>query len=316
MMPDRSGFVDGGTSMFKLIASAVVLAVVAAAGIVEAAEAPGADEIAVPRRVMSMPLVPEALAAEADEAPYCVNRKHIGRRGYLVDQAWQFYRELEKTAPLRVGWCNCAKRCEPIDRYAAKIEAQAFLAKDASVDPKVRPKLRNKYAKRSSELFAQRNETVNTFRSCLDETRPPISMASQSYPVTEKKLEGCVDNLSLKADWALWCAEYKEAWDAIYADFKAAYKDQKKGNYYLTFWIRATPDGKLTRASEAKFSISKKAAVSYIDRITGIKMRPFPEGSQLSEHTWSTVMQVVTKSEERGTILSRDMDCPTEDDPT
>jgi hypothetical protein len=248
---------------------------------------------------------------EAKKPPLCTSVKHMGKKTYIVDQAWQFYRRLERSSPLRVGWCDCAKRCEKIDRNAATIEAKAFQANKARVDPSVPPKKRKQYADRAIELFAERNETVNLFKDCLDETRPPIS---SDMSVPEKTLKGCVKKVSLPIEWARWCAEFEKKWGKIYEEFVADYKNKSNRKYRVAFYIETTRNGKLSWVGKGVWSkaLGETDARKYIKKITDIKMRPIPEDSEYPGYQWPTEMIVDNGAPKEGRFLNEPMPCPEE----
>ena len=181
---------------------------------------------------IAAPADPPEIADAAALPPYCSEREHLGVPGYLVDQAWVAYRRIERSSPLRKGWCSCAKRCEPIDFLAARYERTAFAANELAHDPDVPPEQRAEYGRLATEMFAARNQTVVQFRGCIDRTRPPLSPPGA---VPRKEPLKCIvtDALPIKQRWAIWCEQYMKKWQLIRNDYVAAFGGK---NAYLSFY--------------------------------------------------------------------------------
>jgi hypothetical protein len=258
---------------------------------------------------ISVTITGSPLPWAAPEPKECSKREHLGRLGYLVDQAWQAYRRLEISSPLRVGWCGCAKQCEPIDELAARYEEVAFRAKAASVDLSIPPDQRNEYGRLSTDMFAERNRTVNSFRDCLDATRPALSppnaMARKPIPGHCEKAD-----LSLEDRWKLWCAAFEEKWKPIAADFSKEFKKDGTSDYWLQVPLKATAKGKISLNGREGFQgVPKVRRKIYIDRLTAIEMDPFPEGTQWASWSWGTTIRVINGADSDYS-WAEPMDCP------
>ena len=74
-----------------------------------------------------------AALSPARALPQCAaaSPERISKPSFIVDQLWQRYRGL--TPEHRC----CAKPCEPLVRYAAKVEENAFALNDVARNPKV-----------------------------------------------------------------------------------------------------------------------------------------------------------------------------------
>ena len=204
-------------------ATATILALLFAAAPVFTSGAPAEEEGDIP----SISNVPDTAAAEP---PYCTPIEHMGERGYIVDQAWMAYRRVERSSPPRVGWCACARRCEPIDKLAARYEQAAFQAYRLYRDPSIPGNQRTLYGKQATRLFAQRNRTVTDFRSCVDKARPPLSPPTSLVDVMADPLPaGCkIDiDLTIRQEWARWCADYMTKFNSVSADFITEFKPKK-----------------------------------------------------------------------------------------
>jgi hypothetical protein len=233
----------------------------------------------------------------AEPPPLCSDREHLGRPTFLVDQAWQIYRRMEQSSPQRVGWCSCAKRCEPIDKLAADYEEVAFQAGDASRNLSLPAEERKRYADLSGEMFGRRNAAVADFRGCLDATRPPLSpriTAADPLPANCEFVE-----LSLKQRWKLWCDEFENEWTPIATEFRKEFKGKKAGSYWLQVPLKANRNGKISvNGREGWQGVPKDRRVYYLGKLAAIRANSFPEGSQLATWTWGTSMQVINGGEE------------------
>jgi hypothetical protein len=251
--------------------------------------------------------------AAVDEPPLCSDREHLGREGFLVDQAWQAYRRLERSSSLRVGWCGCAKQCETIDKQAAEYEKIAFQAKAASVDPGIAPEEREEYGKLSTKMFAERNETVEEFRACLDATRPPLS-PPMSVALRGSQIPGGCTKVQNGA-WEKWCSKVNDQMRSIYAEFFLEFNPKKTGLYSIEVPLRATPDGKLKiHGTPGWNGLTDEQLKYYRKKIAGVQIGPFPKGSKLPEWLWVSSMEV-NKDGDKRHGFARPMDCPDEELP-
>jgi len=185
----------------------------------------------------------EAIDAAATLPPYCTTVEHMGVLGYLVDQAWVNYRRIERSSPQRVGWCKCAKRCEPIDRLAAQYERVAFKANELRVDPSIPPDQRREYGELATEMFGKRNESVGRFRSCIDKARPPLQPPRSASP---QDLQGqCrIDQpLTVKEEWDIWCGKFMAKFNPLAAAFIKEFKVQRKITAEVSFNTRVNKAG-------------------------------------------------------------------------
>lgn len=253
-------------------------------------------------------------AAAIDPPPYCSPREHLGKRGYLVDQAWVSYRRIERSSPLRVGWCSCAKRCEPIDFLAARYEAVAFEAKARSVDLSVPPAQRREYGRLSTEMFGKRNQKVYLFNDCIDGARPPLQPASASdgrSPASEPIVCGISTARLLEIAWARWCEKYSKEFDKIAAEFVQEFKNEKGVQARLDYWTelhKVSRDGKLVwelrYGNSTFFNMTKADALRYLKKVKAIPIPAVPAGASRTFYTWPSRM-FTTEGD-----LPAPVDCP------
>jgi hypothetical protein len=236
--------------------------------------------------IQGLPTPPVAV----EEPPLCSEREHLGEEGFLVDQAWQAYRRLERSSPLRVGWCGCAKQCERIDKQAAEYEKIAFQAKAASVDPGIPPEQREEYGELSIEMFGERNETVEEFRACLDATRPPLSPPMSVALRGSKIPGGCT---KVRTAWDDWCDKINDQMKPIYSEFYLQFQVKKTGRYSIAVPLRASPDGTIKIHGQTGWNgLTSKQIKEYRDKIAAVKAGPFPKGSKLPEVRWISSLEV------------------------
>lgn len=247
--------------------------------------------------------------------PYCSRRKHLGELGYLVDQAWVAYRRIERSSPLRVGWCACAKRCETIDHLAARYEAVAFEAKARSVDPEVPPDLRREYARLATQMFGMRNYTVGLFNTCIDNTRPPLSPpdAVEADGRADTPLQcGLTASRKLEIEWADWCEKYMRKFSIVADQFIDEFKVQKRVEAKLDFYTelrKVLRDGKyvwvLTYGNYVySSSMTKADALRYLKMIKAISIPPVPAAASRNFYTWPSRLYTTEDG------IDQPIDCP------
>jgi hypothetical protein len=234
----------------------------------------------------------------AAKPKYCSRREHLGVRGQLVDQAWVIYRRIEISSPDRVGWCACARRCEPIDELAAAYEASAYAAREASRNLSLSSDERNDLIEKSIELFGERNDAVESFNGCIDATRPPLRQrdAGATLDSLRKPIPGSCKKveLALRDEWKLWCDDFVKQWQPIAQRFRDKFRTAPDGRYWIQVPLRATKAGKLSlNGRPGFFGVSTKVRDDFAEEIAAIGIAPFPSGSRYTNWDWVTTMQVI-----------------------
>jgi hypothetical protein len=261
------------------------------------------------------PIPPTLAETDEDRAarpPLCSKVPHVGVIGFLVDQAWQSYRRLESSSPLRKGWCACARRCEPIDRFAAQEEKLAFRANELGHDPSVPPEQRAEYRTLAIRMFAARNRSVAEFRDCWDRSRPPISRSSgpHAFDATGQLTGKCsidAKPLTVAQQWKVWCDAYQRGFDKIVAEFIQEFKTNKQMQAEVSFITRVSLNGAhRVRGGRVEPASIVGRGIYYQNRVLALLptlQRSLPSRARLTWYEFKTRM--TTKE-----IVKEPVDCP------
>lgn len=134
------------------------------------------------------------MAAPLPQCP-AASPAQISKPNFLVDQLWQRYRNLTPE-----GRC-CSKPCEPMERFNAKVEANAFQLDALSRDIRLSSDQRHQFYLDAQATFGLRNDIGIDFRQCLVDTRVIISGNGT------KSCNGpSSDPVNLA--WYSWCSDY------------------------------------------------------------------------------------------------------------
>jgi hypothetical protein len=137
-------------------------------------------------------------SGEARALPQCApaTPAELSKPGFYVDNAWQKYR----TSPPEHRCC--ARVCEPIIRFAARIEKNALALNDIARNPAVPKAERDRALANANALFAKRSSLGFQFLTCLVETRPRGTGAAArcgETTIADQVLE-----------WYAWCDAFSE----------------------------------------------------------------------------------------------------------
>ena len=148
------------------------------------------DQITGALALTGLALLGAAALAPAQVLPQCppASPARISKPTFVVDQAWQRYRGL--TPEHRC----CARPCEPIVRFAAKVETNALALSDLARDPKVQGAAHDRAVAGFNAMSRERRLLTTDFLQCLIETTPKLVGGVQKCGVT---------SLDLRADWAM-----------------------------------------------------------------------------------------------------------------
>lgn len=113
-------------------------------------------------------LLVAATATGAHALPQCApaTPAQISTPKQYVDNAWQKYR-----GPTPEHRC-CAKPCEPIIRFAARIETNALMLNAVARNPKVQEPEHSRALANANALFSKRSSLAFEFLRCYAETAP------------------------------------------------------------------------------------------------------------------------------------------------
>jgi hypothetical protein len=116
-------------------------------------------------------LLAAALPATARALPSCppASPAQISDPRFLVNGVWQRYRNL--TPEHRC----CAKQCEPLARFAAKIEANALKLDAVARDTRLSSEAKRQARLDANEMFGLRADLAAEFTGCLNDTIPRSS---------------------------------------------------------------------------------------------------------------------------------------------
>lgn len=172
-----------------------------------------------------------AALSPAYALPKCASAtpEHISEEGYMVDMAWQRYR-LRITPEHRC----CAKPCEPIERFAAKVETNAFALNDIARNPKVQGAAHDRAVAGFNAMSRERRLLTTDFLQCLIETEPKLVGGVPKCGTT---------SLDLRADWAKWCDAYAERYRKFRNLLIATVGDNVGTWQVQSNWFRINSDG-------------------------------------------------------------------------
>lgn len=216
-----------------------------------------------------------AAATPALALPQCpaASPAQISKPGFLVDQLWQRYRKLSPE-----GRC-CSKPCEPMERYNAKVEANALALDAVSRDLRVSAEQRHQAYLDAQTMFRLRNDIGQDFRECLVDTRVLTA------PNGTKSCNGpSIDPASLA--WYVWCSAYDDRF-AQFRKLLATTVGTSAGSWRVqSNYFRIRPDGVVDPGS---FSINPypasvlpagKTTTAFKNLIGSLRFPPFPVGQK------------------------------------
>lgn len=196
----------------------------------------GLDQIIGALALTGLALLGAAAPSPAQALPQCppASPAQISKPTFLVDQAWQRYRGL-----MPEHRC-CAKSCEPIVRFAAKVEANALALNDIARDPKVQGAAHDRALAGFNAMSRERRLLTTDFLQCLIETRPRLVGGVQTCGVT---------SLDLRAAWARWCDAYAERYRKFRNLLITTVGDQVGTWQVQSNWFRITSNGGVDEGS-------------------------------------------------------------------
>lgn len=188
-----------------------------------------------------------------------------------VDQIWQRYRTL--TPEHRC----CAKSCEPLARFAAKVEANALNLNAVARNPKVPPATRQQALADSNAMFKQRGNLSSEFIGCLNDTRP------RTGPGGAACAEPTIPKVTLA--WVRWC----DAFTDRYGQFRDLLINTTRGsvgswsvqsNYFRVKGAGYVDSGSASiKPYPATQLPAGKATKPFRDLIDELSFPPFPGGA-------------------------------------
>lgn len=188
-----------------------------------------------------------------------------------VDQIWQRYRTL--TPEHRC----CAKPCEPLARFAAKVEANALNLNAVARNPKVPPTTRQQALANSNEMFKQRGNLATEFIGCLNDTRP------RPGPSGTVCGEPTIPKVTLA--WVRWCDAFTDGYGR-FRDLLASTTGTSVGSWSVQsnfFRVKAAGYVDSGSASIKPYPATQlpagKATKPFRDLIEELRFPPFPAGT-------------------------------------
>ena len=213
--------------------------------------------------------VPTAASALPTCAPASPAR--ISRQGFVVDQIWQRYRGL--TPEHRC----CAKPCEPVARFAAKIEANAITLNEIARNPRVPQPARQKALADSNAMFAQRGDLASEFTQCLNDTRVRPGPAGSVCGEPE------LSDLDLA--WVKWCDAFTDRLGQFRALLATTVGNSAGSWQVQSNYFRITPEGFVDldslsiRGYPATQLPPGKSTTPFYDLIDNLRFPHFPAGA-------------------------------------
>lgn len=182
-------------------------------------------------------LLGAAVLSPARALPQCgpATPTQISEPSLIVDQAWQRYR-LKITPEHRC----CAKPCEPIVRFAAKVETNALALNDIARDPKVQGAAHDRALAGFNAMSRERRLLTTDFLQCLIETTPKLVGGVQKCGIT---------TLDLRAEWARWCDAYAERYRKFRQLLISTVGDNVGTWQVQSNWFRITSGGGVDEGS-------------------------------------------------------------------
>ena len=213
------------------------------------------------------------VSATAAALPQCppASPAQISKPGFLVDQLWQRYRKLTPE-----GRC-CSKPCEPMERYNAKVEANALALDSLSRDPRVPSDQRHQLYLDAQTMFRLRNDIGVDFRECLVDTRVITA------PGGAKSCNGpSIDPSSLR--WYAWCGDFADQ----FGRFRKLLVDtvgKQAGSWRVqSNYFRIKSDGSVDPGSfsikpyPASFLPAGETNTPFRNLLGSLHFKPFPDG--------------------------------------
>ena len=182
-------------------------------------------------------LVGGFVVPKAGALPQCApaTPAQISKPSFYVDNAWQKYRT--STPEHRC----CARTCEPIIRFAAKIENNAMTLNDIARNPKVPEAERKRALANANALFSKRSSLGFQFLTCLVETRPKGTGTAARCGQTT------IANVVL--EWYAWCDAFSEQQRRFRELLVSTVGDHVGSWQVQSNWFRIKPGGVVDEGS-------------------------------------------------------------------
>ena len=217
------------------------------------------------------------LSPSANALPSCpaATPVSISTPGMKVDQTWQRYRGLPSQHRC------CAKVCEPLATFAAKVEYNALALNTLARDPTISQPTRQQALRDANAMFALRFDLAVDFTDCQTATRPRAGatlIAAEQAPV---QACGAVDDPVALA-WAKWCDAYsvttQKVQDLLAKSIGTAVGEWKVESDY--FRIRADggidPTTVSIKPSPATKLPAGKTTKPFADLLKAMRFSPLP----------------------------------------
>lgn len=224
-------------------------------------------------------LLGTASLSPARALPQCpaASPERISKPTFIVDQLWQRYRSL--TPEHRC----CARPCEPLVRYAAKVEENAFALNDVARNPRISEAEHDRAHDGANAMLSLRTKLAADFIQCLNETRVRGTGAAAVCGTT---------TLGLKAAWARWCDAYTERFRRFRNLLVATVGDNVGTWQVQSNWFRIVREGGVDGSSATIVGAPGtklppgKSTRPFLDLIYATALPAFPSDASLQNRMY------------------------------